>query len=87
MQAGLLTIDPKTQKLTDWKAEPWGGASAAIVLADPNDAALKAKVSDLLTKLAADPQLASPRVADAAEIAQMGGTPHGLVLDRFQTRL
>jgi predicted AlkP superfamily pyrophosphatase or phosphodiesterase len=75
VQAGLLTVDPKTQKVTAWKAEPWGSASAAIMLADPKDAALKAKVSDLLAKLAADPQYGIVRVADAAEIARMGGTP------------
>jgi predicted AlkP superfamily pyrophosphatase or phosphodiesterase len=75
VQAGLITIDPKTQKVTDWKAEPWGSASAAIMLADPKDAALKSKVSDLLTKLAADPRFGIDRVIDAAEIAKMGGTP------------
>jgi predicted AlkP superfamily pyrophosphatase or phosphodiesterase len=73
--AGLLTLDPKTHKVKDWQAAPWGGASAAVVLAHPDDVALKARVKALLDKLAADPALGIARVADADEIARMGGTP------------
>lgn len=74
-EAGLITRDPKTRKITDWQAAPWGGASAAIVLNNPADPVLKAKVKALLDKLAADPDYAINRVADADEIARMGGTP------------
>jgi len=74
VQAGLITLD-KNNKVTAWQAEPWGGASAAIVLANPNDTALKAKVSSLLNSLAAKPELGIAQVADAGEIARMGGTP------------
>ena len=74
VQAGLITLDAK-KKITGWQAEPWGGASAAIVLAHPQDAALKAKVSGLLKQLAARPELGIAHVADASEIAQLGGTP------------
>jgi predicted AlkP superfamily pyrophosphatase or phosphodiesterase len=73
IQAGLITLDKG--KVTAWQAEPWGGASAAIVLANPNNTALKAKVSSLLNDLAAKPELGIAQVADAGEIAQMGGTP------------
>ncbi|HVZ29953.1 MAG TPA: ectonucleotide pyrophosphatase/phosphodiesterase [Asticcacaulis sp.] len=75
VDAGLITLDPKTHKPTSWLAEPWGGASAAVVLANPEDAAVKAKVKALLDKLAADPQYGIDRIADATEVAQMGGTP------------
>ena len=74
VQAGLITLDDK-KKVTAWQAEPWGGASAAIVLANPNDAALKAKVSSLLNELAAKPELGIDHVADSSEVARLGGTP------------
>jgi predicted AlkP superfamily pyrophosphatase or phosphodiesterase len=75
VREGLITIDPKTHKPNAWQAEPWGGASAAVVLANPNDAALKAKVAALLNRLASDPQTGIVRIVDAGQIAQMGGTP------------
>jgi predicted AlkP superfamily pyrophosphatase or phosphodiesterase len=74
VQAGLITLDG-AGKVASWQAEPWGGASAAIVLAHPDDAAVKTRVSALLKDLAAKPELGIDRVADASEIAQMGGTP------------
>jgi predicted AlkP superfamily pyrophosphatase or phosphodiesterase len=74
-EAGLITLDPKTKKPTAWQAGLWGGTSVAVVLARPDDSALKAKVAALLDKFAADPALGIARVADAAEIARMGGTP------------
>lgn len=74
VQAGLITLDAK-QKVSSWQAEPWGGASAAVVLAHPEDDALKAKVSALLAGLAAKPELGIAQIADAGEIARMGGTP------------
>ncbi len=73
VEAGLITLDAKGKPVS-WLAEPWGGASAAVVLAHPEDAALKAKVAALLAKLAADPVLGIDSVADAGAIARMGGT-------------
>ena len=53
--AGLFTLDAD-HKIADWKAMPWpAGGSAAIMLKDPADAATRAKVADLLAKLANDP--------------------------------
>jgi len=72
--AGLITVDPKTRKVTGWEAAPWGGASAAVVLKNPDDQVVKTRVKALLDKLAADPANGINRVADAAEIARMGGT-------------
>jgi predicted AlkP superfamily pyrophosphatase or phosphodiesterase len=74
VQAGLITLDTGN-KVTAWQAEPWGGASAAVVLARPDDAALKTKVAGLLNDLAAKPELGIAHVAEAGEIAQLGGTP------------
>jgi predicted AlkP superfamily pyrophosphatase or phosphodiesterase len=74
IQAGLITLD-KNSKVSTWRAEPWGGASAAVVLANPDDVALKAKVSSLLNDLAAKPELGIDHVADRREVAKLGGTP------------
>lgn len=74
VHAGLITLDAR-HRVTAWQAEPWGGASAAIVLARPGDGALKAKVSALLKSLAAKPELGIDHVADASEVARLGGTP------------
>jgi len=73
VQAGLITL--KDGKPVDWQAEPWGGASVAVVLKNPQDTALKQKVGALLHDLAARPELGIARVADAGEIARIGGTP------------
>ena len=72
--AGLLTLDPKTGKVLTWKAAPWGGASAAIVLADPGDADTAARTRALLDRLAADPAYGIGRIIGRDEIAAMGGT-------------
>jgi predicted AlkP superfamily pyrophosphatase or phosphodiesterase len=74
VKAGLITLNAQN-KPTQWQASLWGGASVAVVLAHPNDAALKAKVGDLLKQLAADPANGIAAIADSAEIARMGGTP------------
>lgn len=71
--AGLITLDGATVK--DWQAEPWGNTSVAVLLKDPNDTALKSKVGALLNSLAARPELGIAHVAEASEIARMGGTP------------
>ncbi len=75
VEAGLITLDPATHQVTAWKAEPWGSASAAVVLADPKDEATKAKVAALLARLAGDPQFGIGHVANEKEIADLGGTP------------
>jgi predicted AlkP superfamily pyrophosphatase or phosphodiesterase len=72
VDAGLITLGPKSHKPTSWEAEPWGGASAAVVLERPDDPVLKAKVKALLDKLAADPTYAIDRVIDGSEIEQRG---------------
>jgi predicted AlkP superfamily pyrophosphatase or phosphodiesterase len=72
IDAGLITVGPATGKITGWAAMPWGGASAAIVLARPDDAALRDKVKALLSKLAADPAFHIDRVIDRAEIERRG---------------
>lgn len=71
--AGLISFG-KDGKIARWDAEPWlMGGSAAVVLARPDDAALRAKVAALLASLAADPAMGIARVIDRAAIARMGG--------------
>lgn len=74
IQAGLITLDAN-RKVKSWQAEPWGSASVAVILADPKDAAVKAKVAALLSELQAKPELNIARIIDAKGIAQLGGTP------------
>ena len=75
VDAGLITLDPKTGKVSAWEAMPWGAGSPPVYLARPDDPALKARVAALLVKLAGEPDLHINRIADAAEIARMGGVP------------
>lgn len=75
IDAGLIRLDDKG-KIASWDASPWNsGGSSAIVLARPEDAALRARVADVLAKLQADPANRIARIADAAVIAKMGGNP------------
>jgi predicted AlkP superfamily pyrophosphatase or phosphodiesterase len=73
IDAGLITLDA-AGKIKSWDASPWNsGGSSAIMLARPDDAALQAKVADLLAALKADPANRIAAVADRAAIAAMGG--------------
>jgi hypothetical protein len=78
--AGLITPNPKTGKnvagILEWKAEPWiQTGSAAIVLKDPKDQAVRGQVERLLKTLAADPNNGIAQILDSKEIAALGGTP------------
>ncbi|MGN6517497.1 MAG: alkaline phosphatase family protein [Rhizomicrobium sp.] len=85
IEAGLVTLDPATHKVADWKAMPWdAGGSEAIVLKNPDDAAVKQQVADLLHKLAADPANGIAQVVDAEKIARMGGDPKASFWVDFQ---
>jgi predicted AlkP superfamily pyrophosphatase or phosphodiesterase len=76
IDAGLITLAEDGKTVTGWEAAPWpGGASAAIMLARPDDAALVAKVKALLDRLAADPANGIDRVIDHQEAVKLGGNP------------
>lgn len=75
IDAGLITLDA-AGKIASWEATPWpSGASAAIMLARPDDAALRDKVRALLDRLAADPQSRFAGILDQAGIAAAGANP------------
>jgi predicted AlkP superfamily pyrophosphatase or phosphodiesterase len=72
---GLITLGPDG-KIKDWLASPWNaGGSTAIILAKPDDAALKDRVGALLQKLKADPKNRIQRVVMAADIAAFRANP------------
>jgi len=74
-EAKLISVNEKG-KITDWKAIPWvTGGSAAIVLKDPNDAAVLSEVREVLNKVASDPANGVDRVLDAEQLHQRGGFP------------
>jgi predicted AlkP superfamily pyrophosphatase or phosphodiesterase len=74
--AGLIKLD-EHGKLVSWDAYPWNaGGSAAIVLKNPNDEAVKAKVVEVLKKLAADPNSGVARFIDKKGITERGGAPN-----------
>jgi predicted AlkP superfamily pyrophosphatase or phosphodiesterase len=74
VKAGLITL--KGSVVSDWQATPWSaGGSAAIVLRDPKDAAVHAKVATLIAQLQADPAYGIDHVLGHARLMQQGGAP------------
>jgi len=78
-KAGLFTLGELAKKratIASWDAEAWtAGGCSAIMLHDPNNAAVKAKVKDILEKLKADPKYHVERLLDQQEVAKAGGFP------------
>jgi hypothetical protein len=80
VEAGLIRLTPPRpaapQTIADWDAAAWNsGGSTAIMLKNPTDRAVAAKVEQLLRRLAADPAHGIAGLLDAATIADMGGAP------------
>jgi predicted AlkP superfamily pyrophosphatase or phosphodiesterase len=74
-EAGLISVN-QAGKIADWKAMPWpAGGSAAIMLADPKDEAVRGRVKQLLDTLAGDPANGIERIVPADEINRAGGFP------------
>jgi hypothetical protein len=64
-----------------WKAEAWSaGGSNAIMLKDPHDPALIAKVRAVLQKAKADPNNGIETILDHDEIVKRGGFPDATFL-------
>lgn len=85
IEAGLVELDRDGQ-VSAWHAAPWAaGGSAAIVLADPHDAALQARVRRLLDFLAADPANGIERILSADQLAAAGGFPEATFLVAFRS--
>lgn len=74
-QAGLLLLDGRG-RVTDWRAWAWGsGGSAAVVLKDPGDAALRDRVRGILDGLASRPESGIARILTGEEARTEGGFP------------
>jgi len=83
-EAGLFTTDD-ANKILSWKAMPWlAGGTAAVLLADPGDGALRAEVAALLNRLAHDPGNGIDRILTHDEIARGGGFPDAAFLVSFK---
>ena len=78
--AGLITVD-KDNAITGWKAMLWpAGGSAAVMLADPADQTVRARVKALLDKLASDPANGIERIWSPEEMQRGGGFPQAAYL-------
>ena len=84
IDAGLITIGPDG-KIASWLAAPWNsGGSSAIMLSDPQDTALVARVAGLLDKLKSDPANRIAAIADRKAIGAMGGNPKASFYVNFE---
>jgi predicted AlkP superfamily pyrophosphatase or phosphodiesterase len=84
-QAGLIRFDPVKHEIAGWEAEPWfAGGSAGVVLARPDDKALRARVEALLDRLKADPSLGIDGWIGASAIAAQGGAPDAQYVISFK---
>jgi predicted AlkP superfamily pyrophosphatase or phosphodiesterase len=63
-------------ELEDWSARYWhAGGSGAIVMKNPGDAAVRAKLEALLARLASDPANGIDQILDEPAIRKLGGAP------------
>jgi predicted AlkP superfamily pyrophosphatase or phosphodiesterase len=82
--AGLITMD-SSDKIVSWKAAPWpAGGTAAVMLANPEDGAVRDAVGAFLDKLAADPANGIDRILTHDEIVHIGGFPGAAYLVSFK---
>ncbi len=73
VEAGLVTLDDK-HRIASWEAMPWiTGGSSAIMLARPDDAALKARSKPCWRNSPPIPIAACRASPTRAEIARLGG--------------
>jgi predicted AlkP superfamily pyrophosphatase or phosphodiesterase len=82
LEEGLVTMEggagsSRPRHVVDWKAFPKvDGGSAAILLKDPKDEATRAKVEQLLRRLASNPDSGIAQILGPKEIAANGGCPY-----------
>ena len=84
LEAGLFSVD-SANKIKDWQAMPWpAGGSAAIMLANPGDEAVRARVKNLLDTLRANPENGIDRVLTHEELVAGRGFPDAAFLVAFK---
>lgn len=82
-RAGLVTYKTENgrQLITDWKASAYvSGASAAIILKDPNDTATLKRVKEIFEPLAGKPDSGLYSVLEAAAIRKLGANPKAAIM-------
>jgi predicted AlkP superfamily pyrophosphatase or phosphodiesterase len=86
VRAGLMKLKPPSDidvksRVASWDATLWtGGGTAAVMLRDPADRAMAAKVKALLEDLKADPQNGIARILTSDEVKSRGGWPEATLL-------
>jgi predicted AlkP superfamily pyrophosphatase or phosphodiesterase len=79
-QAGLIDVDEKDM-VTGWRAYGWlAGGSAAVVVHDAADQVARAKASDALRQLEADPAAPIDRIVEGPALQASGGFPSAALL-------
>jgi predicted AlkP superfamily pyrophosphatase or phosphodiesterase len=89
VKEGLIKLKPPSDmlppRIASWDAAFWpAGGSAAVMLRDPSDEALKQRVKVLLLKMKSDPAYSIARVIEQPELAKMGGFPSAAFLVEMQ---
>jgi predicted AlkP superfamily pyrophosphatase or phosphodiesterase len=85
LEAGLFEADAAGQ-VTAWSAMPWpAGGGAAIMLADPGDAAVRARVQHLLETLATDEADGVDRILTQQDLAAAGAFPDAVFFVAFRS--
>jgi predicted AlkP superfamily pyrophosphatase or phosphodiesterase len=83
---GLITLKASATpsgypQVVSWDAAPWrAGGSAAVMLRDPKDAAMRLRVKNFLERLKADPKLGIARIIGQPDLAAIGGFPEASFL-------
>jgi predicted AlkP superfamily pyrophosphatase or phosphodiesterase len=84
-EAGFISVD-QAGKIIGWKAIPWpAGGSAAVMLAEPQDPSIAARVKVLLDALAGDPANGIERILTHEEIQRGRGFPDAAYLVSFRS--
>jgi predicted AlkP superfamily pyrophosphatase or phosphodiesterase len=85
IKEGLVKLkssaDKETPAIVSWDATFWpAGGSAAVMLRNPADNAMRESVRSLLLKMKTDPDYAIARVIEQPELTKMGGFPNASFL-------
>jgi predicted AlkP superfamily pyrophosphatase or phosphodiesterase len=86
IKEGFVRLKPqanpmKRPQIDSWDAAPWpSGGSAAIILRDPKDDALRTRVGNFLKKLKDDPIYDIVRVIEQPDLSATGGFPEATFL-------
>jgi len=89
VDAGLITLERGTPSdaagnVSSWDAQVWpGGATAAVMLREPQNADLRKRVADLLASIASDSRNGIARVWSSRELDGTSGFPGAAFLVEF----